>query len=173
MTVWKHLAQTHRPSRRRKILWGFGVFLLSVGSGLAIWAPATAPAATRVRTGVSAHAKTMPATVIACFDKESGKFRDKTDPGNCDVAGYEGERGRNWVRTPVEGVRWEEWGTYKSRGIDGEDTRSGAEIRLYAYRRIKCGDGRTFYSEANVINLKTGNFFYVRLPICDDLTPKS
>jgi hypothetical protein len=115
----------------------------------------------------------VPATKIACFDSKSGKFRDKTDPGNCDVAGYVGEQGRRWTRTPVEGIRWDLWGSRKSAGEFGEDARTGAEIRLFAYRRIRCGDGRVFYSEANVVNLKTGVFFYVRLPICDDRTPRS
>lgn len=136
-------------------------------------AATAALASVQGRSGVSGSAPRIPTTMIACFEKNSGKFIEKTDPAKCDIAGYKGPRGRTWARTPVEGITWEEWGTHKSRGINGEDTRTGAEMRLYAYRRIRCGDGRTFYSEANVIDLKTGNYFYVRLPICGDMMPRS
>jgi hypothetical protein len=125
------------------------------------------------RSGVSVTAARMPRTMIACFDKRSGRFIDRTSPGNCEIAGYEGEHGRHWVRTVVRGITWEQWGVFNSRGVEGVDTRNGAELRLFAYRRIRCGDGRVFYSYANVVNLKSGDYFYLRLPICDDPTPKS
>jgi hypothetical protein len=146
--------------------------LLVIAAGLVVALTVAASAPAHVRSGVSARAQTMPATMIACFDKKTRNLIDKTDPGNCEIAGYEDPHGRTWVRTPVRGIKWEEWGVNNSRGTAGIDTRSGAEIRLFAYRRIRCGDGRTFYSEANVVNLKTGHFFYVRLPICDDPAPR-
>jgi hypothetical protein len=114
----------------------------------------------------------MPATMIACFDQGSRRFIDKTQPANCDVAGYEGEHGRNWVRIPVNGIRWTEWGVTDTPGSNGRDSRTGVELELFAYRRIRCGDGRTFYSRASTINLRSGDVFHLRLPICDDPAPK-
>ena len=172
MIMWNRFVHAHLRFPSAKVSRGCGVFLLAVGLGFAMWAPSTVPAATHERTGVFAQAGTIPATQIACLDRRTGRFIDKTNPGNCEVAGYEGAHGRKWVRTPVEGIVWEEWGSRKSRGIKGELPRTGAEMRLYVYRRIRCGDGRTFYSEANVIDLKTGHYFYVRLPICGDPKPR-
>jgi hypothetical protein len=112
-------------------------------------------------------------TMIACFDRKTRRYVDKTKPADCEMAGYEGEHGRRIARTPVNGIRWEKWGTYNSLGGSGIDTRNGSHIRLFAYRRIRCGDNRVFYSYANVVNLDTGNYFFLRLPICDDPTPKA
>jgi hypothetical protein len=149
------------------------LLVLAIASGMALSMPAAASDPAHVRTGVSVSGPRIPATMIACFDEKTGHFVNKTKPADCDVTGYEGERGRRWVKTPVDGIKWIEWGEYRSRGAAGRDKRNGAHIRLFAYRRIRCGDGRTFYSYANVVNLDTGHFFYLRLPLCGDATPKS
>jgi hypothetical protein len=126
---------------------------------------------THTRTGVAAGAPRMPETMIACFGKRLDKYIDKTQPANCEFAGYEGQRGRKWMRISIDGIRWNEWGVGNTPGSNGMDPRGGAEFELFAYRRIRCGDGRTFYSRASAINLKSGDVFHLRLPICDDPTP--
>jgi len=125
-----------------------------------------------VRTGVAARAPRMPATMIACFDQGSKKFINETQPANCDIRGYEGEHGRKWARIPADGIRWNEWGVGNTPSTGGKDPRNGAEVELFAYRRIRCGDGRTFYSRASAINLRSGRSTHLRLPICDDPAPK-
>jgi hypothetical protein len=144
--------------------------MVLIGLCLSLWIP-TAGAA-HDRTGLSVTAPRNYGTMIACFDQRTGNYVDKVKPANCEVAGYEGEHGRRLVKTPVDGIRWEKWGTYNSRGSRGIDVENRARIRLFAYRRIRCSDNRVFYSYANVVNLDTGSYFYVRLPICGDPTPK-
>jgi hypothetical protein len=141
------------------------------GAVVALYAPGTGDATKPVRSGVPASAEMMPATMISCFDKGSKKLINKTQPANCEVAGYEGDHGRKWVRISIDGIRWNEWGVGNTPG-NGMDPRNGAEIEVFAYRRIRCGDGRTFYSRASTINLRSGNSIHLRLPICGDSAPK-
>jgi hypothetical protein len=152
--------------------WWIGLIVLIAGTTLALYDPGTGAAMKQGRTGVPARAPRMPATMIVCLDGGSTKFVDETQPADCEVAGYEGERGHKWVRIPVNGIRWNEWGVGNTPSTGGKDPRNGAEVELFAYRRIRCGDGRTFYSRASTINLRSGRSTHLRLPICDDPAPQ-
>jgi hypothetical protein len=149
-----------------------GLLVAAVAGLVAPILPATA-SPSKGKTGVPFSAPMIPGTLISCLDRESGRFTERISPANCDVAGYEGRKGRRWAKTPVRGITWEEWGIFNSRGREGVDTRNGAEIRLFAFRRIRCGDGRVFYSDAYVTSLRSGRYFFVRLPICGESVPRS
>lgn len=125
------------------------------------------------KTGVGVSTPMIPRTLISCLDKNSVRFTAKISPANCEIAGYEGRRGHRWSKTPVRGITWEEWGIFNSRGREGVDARNGDELRLFAFRRIRCGDGRVFYSNAYVTNLRSGHYFILRLPTCGESGPRS
>ena len=111
-------------------------------------------------------------TMIACYDKKLGRYVDKTRPARCDIAGYAGETGKRYAAASVEGIKWGGWGRFRSKGALGVNDRTGTRVRVWAYRRMSCGDGRTFYSSANIVNLENGEYFWVHLPICDNPTPR-
>jgi hypothetical protein len=149
------------------VLMGAAVTWLAAPISLAMTAPSQG------KTGVSATAPPIPGTLISCLDEKSGRFTERISPANCDVAGYEGKKGHQWAKTPVRGIAWEEWGIFNSRGRKGVDIRNGAEIRLFVFRRIRCNDGRVFYSDAYVTSLRSGHYFFIRLPICGESVPRS
>jgi hypothetical protein len=138
--------------------------------GLLVAGTSSAPAGTR--TNVPLNHPPILKTMIACYEKKLGRWIDKTRPANCDIAGYKGYHGKRFVSAPVEKIKWEEWGEFSSPGELGVDVWSGTSVRVIAYRRMSCGDGRTFYSSASVVNLETGSFYWVRLPICDSSAPR-
>ena len=102
----------------------------------------------------------------------SHDLRPLTRPTKCEFAGYKSEHGKEIVRAPIEGIRWEHWGRASARGMEGVFTASGGKVRLTPFRRIGCGDGRTFYSRAVLFNLRTEIWFLMRLPICGEPFPQ-
>ena len=125
--------------------------------------PALAARGVRVPVG---HPR-IAGTVIACLHKGTGRLTPEVEPSRCDIAGHEGE-GRKPVSFPVQGIGWNKWGRFRSWGARGVDTRTRSEVRVIAFRRVSCADGRTWYSAANVVDLRNGNYFVVRLPTCRD-----
>jgi hypothetical protein len=91
---------------------------------------------------------TIPGTLIACYDKKLGRYVDKTRPARCDIAGYACENGKRFAAASIEGIKWGGWGQFRSKGALGVNIRIGTRVRVWAYRRMSCGDGRTFYSSA-------------------------
>jgi hypothetical protein len=136
--------------------------LLLVGLGLSMgWA--TTPAVGGVKVPVG-HPK-IDRTLIACFDRKDGRSTPEVEPSRCDIKGHEGEAQRP-VSFSVHGIRWNKWGRFRSWGVRGVDTRTRGDVRVIAFRRVSCADGRTWYSAANVVDLRNGNYFVVRLPTC-------
>jgi hypothetical protein len=144
------------------------IVLASLGLAIVNPSPVLASPDTPVPIG---HPE-IPGTMIACFDKSSGRYVDKIHPAWCDIAGYASESGGRFAATSVKGIQWGGWGQFRSKGARGVNTRNGIRVRVWAYRRVNCGDGRTFYSSANVVNLENGAFYLIRLPVCDSPTPR-
>lgn len=167
MTMWKSLAS---PLASRSWPRLAGLILLFSLSML-LNSPSLAPAS--VQGGVPFHHPKIPGTLISCFDKNLDRFVDKTRPARCEIAGYEGPHGRHFVSASINGIKWGQWGAFRSRGALGVNVHTGTRVRVFAYRRIRCGDGRTFYSSANIVDLRNGNYFWLRLPVCDDPAPRS
>jgi hypothetical protein len=130
------------------------ISLLLAGGGLA-------DAQTRV--GWSAI---VPKTQIACFHKKIHRFTAETKPRNCELAGYEGEHNK-FVRFSIRNLKWQEWGRFRGHGARGI-LNGQIDVRVIAYRRVRCKDGRTFYSEANIVEPGNGSYYVVRFPTCDD-----
>lgn len=108
----------------------------------------------------------VPKSQIACFHKKIHRFTAEAKPRNCELAGYEGEQNK-FVRYPIQNLKWHEWGRYSAEGSRG--ILSGQiDVRVIAYRRVRCNDNRTFYSAANVVEPGNGSYYVVRLPTCDD-----
>jgi hypothetical protein len=123
--------------------------------------------------------------MIACFDGQTHRSTGKVRPRACEIsgrvefAGYlEGIATKNvadgsLVRLPIKGIRhnirWDdEWGAYKSGGNESVNAHTGRLVRVTVYRRVRCPDGRVWYSRANVFDLNSGYVFVVQLPVCED-----
>jgi hypothetical protein len=61
------------------------------------------------------------------------------------------------------------WGSRVTRAAYGVDTLNGGRVRIIAFRRVTCDDGRTWYSRAIVVRLRNGTFFGLGLPACSGL----
>src|ERR1700761_7329284 len=138
-------------------LWSATLVVISVISASAEGRP----------TGLPIRHPRVPQTMIACLDRKTGGFTGKVEPWHCEVAGivefagrFEGKSTKNtahgqFARFPIRGV-WEriewgdEWGTFKAYGSEAVNARSGKPVQLVAYRRVRCADGSTWYSRANV-----------------------
>jgi hypothetical protein len=105
--------------------------------------------------------------MISCYHEELRRFTAEVNPARCDIAGHEGEQ-RKFVSFPIQNLRWSEWGEFRSEGSYGVDVRNGIRVRLIAFRRVRCTDGRIFYSAVNVVEPGNGSYSVVRLPTCDD-----
>jgi hypothetical protein len=132
--------------------------------------------ATNYRHGFPIERPSIRQIEIACFHKGEHRYVDVKRPAGCEISGYLGYKpseGETFSVNPITGDGRSEWGRYSSQGSLGVNTRTGARVRVTVMRRIRCGDGRTFYSRAVILNPGTGHFFYLRLPICDDPTPRA
>lgn len=104
---------------------------------------------------------------IACFHPKKHRYTFEVEPANCEIAGQKID-GRGFVRAPVRGIDWEEWGIYKTFGHDAINLRTHRNVRVMAYRRVRCPGGATWYSQANVFDLENGYNLAIRLPVCGD-----
>lgn len=105
--------------------------------------------------------------MISCYHKEVRRFTAEVAPARCDIAGHEGED-RRFASFRIHRLRWSEWGEFRSEGSYGVNVRDGIRVRVIAFRRVRCADGRTFYSAANVVEPGNGSYSVVRLPTCGD-----
>lgn len=167
-----------------------GQFLaLTVGLALllaVLGAPSAASAGAEGREAVLPrdHPQ-VPGTVIACFAGRTNRSTGKVRPRACEIAGrlefagyLEGIATKNvdhgsLVRLPIKGIgdhiRWDdEWGTFKSRGNEAINARTGRRFAVTAYRRVRCPDGSVWYSRADVFDLNSSYLFVVQLPVCED-----
>jgi len=149
-------------------------------------APGTA-AASGHRSGFGIGHPLVRETMIACFDAKTHLSVAKIEPWHCDFAGHlefagrlEGRSTKNvadgeFVRIPVRG-EWEridwfgDWGNFETKGISALSARTGKEVTVTAYRRIRCADGTTWYSWVSIFNTNGGYDSVVRRPICGDHT---
>jgi hypothetical protein len=116
------------------------------------------------RTGVPGLVR-VGNTAIACYHPGGDRFTAEIRPARCDLAGHEGKE-RKAVSFPISKLRWSEWGEFRSEGSYGVTTDDGVRVRVIAFRRVRCPDGRTFYSAANVVEPGNGSYSVVRLPTC-------
>lgn len=104
--------------------------------------------------------------MIACFHEETGRFTGQAQPSRCTLKGH---RGSEVVKVPITGMKWGHWGSKVTRAAYGVDTLNGGRVRIIAFRRVTCDDGRTWYSMAIVGRLRNGTFFGLGLPACNGL----
>jgi hypothetical protein len=116
--------------------------------------------------------KSKPQVLIPCFHKGTGRYTAEAQPTNCDIAGRRNRK--DFVEIPVTGMRWGGWGSFRSFGAHGKTMAftdnhrpGGTGVRVIAYRRVACGEGRTSYSWANVFFPGNGLTVEVKLPSCD------
>lgn len=99
--------------------------------------------------------------VIACFHKKNHRFTGVAHPDRCNLRGY---NGTEVVDLLISGMKWGHWGANPTRAAFGVDEADGSRVRVIAYRPVSCGDGRTWYSRAVVV--QHSNPFDLRLPTC-------
>ena len=126
-----------------------------------------------------------PGIRIACFEQGSRDYAGKVEPWHCEIAGkvtfaalLVGKSTKDvadgsFARFPVKGVferiEWGgEWGNSKAYGEEAVSARTGSEVKLIAYRRVRCADGRVWYSRANLFNTDSGYDAIVQLPVCGE-----
>jgi hypothetical protein len=119
-------------------------------------------------TRVPAKHPRIPGTVIACHHQRTDRFTAEVRPARCDLKGTEG-KGRKPATVPIEVGRWDFWGTFNSRGSRGVEVRTGAAIRVFAFRRVECRDGRVWYSGAVIFDPGNSKITVLRLPTCEAL----
>jgi hypothetical protein len=122
-------------------------------------------------SSVSAARRSDSKVVLPCFHKGTGHYTDEVQPKSCDLAGRRNEK--KFVEVPVTGMRWSKWGMHKARGSHGktmaftESRRPGGTgVRVIAYRRVACGDGRMSYSWVDVFFPGGGLTIEIKLPPC-------
>jgi hypothetical protein len=103
--------------------------------------------------------------MISCYHKEVHRFTAEVRPARCDIAGGKGED-RKFASFPIRRLRWSEWGEFRSQGSYGVNVDNGIRVRVITFRRVRCTDGRTFYSAANVVEPGNGSYSVIRLPTC-------
>jgi hypothetical protein len=94
-----------------------------------------------------------------------GRIQPEVKPARRDIAGHEGED-RKFASFPIRRLRWSEWGEFRSEGSYGVNVRNGIRVRVIAFRRVRCTDGRTFYSATSVVEPGNGSYSVIRLPTC-------
>jgi hypothetical protein len=109
----------------------------------------------------------VPGIRIACYHREARRFTAEIRPSRCEIAGHEGKQ-RRFVGFPIRGLKWSEWGEFRTEGSRGLNVSKRIAVRVIAFRRVRCADGRTFYSAANVVEPGNGSYFVVRLPTCEN-----
>lgn len=131
---------------------------------------ASSPGASGHQTRVSVGHPPIPGTKLACDHRKIHRFTAEIHPGRCEVAGI--AEGEGFVRFPIEGewerIEWNHWGGFRSQGNEAVNRRTGREVRVIAYRRVRCPDGSTWYSLANMFSLEGSYNAVIRLPVCND-----
>jgi hypothetical protein len=117
------------------------------------------------RTGVPELVRVGNA-MIACYHPVSHRYTAEKKPSACDLTGLEGE-GKRFVSYPIQKMRWAEWGEFRSQASNGVNSSNRIRIRVIAFRRVRCRDGRVFYSAVNVVEPGNGSYYVVRLPTCE------
>jgi hypothetical protein len=121
------------------------------------------------RTGVPGLVRVGNAE-IACYHAGSHRYTAQIKPTNCNLAGHEGEA-KKFVSFPIQKMRWAEWGEFRTQASYGVNTSNKVRVRVIAFRRVRCPDGRVFYSAVNVVEPGNGSYFVVRLHTCEVPTP--
>jgi hypothetical protein len=134
----------------------------------ATFALASAVPSAALATRVPAREPRIPNTVVACFHEKTHQFTAEIRPAGCDLVGTEG-RQRKPAKLLIKNIKWDFWGTFSSRGSLGLNVRTGAHVRLFAFRRVECRDGRVWYSSVVAFNPGNSHITVLRLPTCDAL----
>jgi hypothetical protein len=112
--------------------------------------------------------------LVPCFHKKTGLYTAEVRPSTCDIAGHRNRKA--FVEVPITGIRWSRWGSFRTFGSHGKtmttaffenDRHDGAGVRVIAYRRGSCGEGRTSYSWVNVVFPQRGIVVGIKLPPCN------
>jgi hypothetical protein len=163
--MWKRIAFSAdlRETGPRRSLKIFG---LAVVLSVVLACTGTSPS---LATRVPAKLPRISGTVLACYHEKTHRFTAEIKPRRCEFKGTEGKQ-RKPLRLSVEGLRWNFWGTFSSRGSLGYEIPSGIHVRVFVFRRVECRDGRVWYSSAVVFNTNNGDYSVLRLPTCEALS---
>lgn len=154
-----------RPSRPRPSLrWVFPAFILALALALAM--PSSA-----LSTRVPGNHGRIPGTVLSCYQKKSHRFTAEIKPSRCELAGTKGKQ-RRPTKLLINGINWRFWGTYSSVGSNGVEVRTGLHVRVFAWRRVECPDGRIWYSSAVVFKPENSHISVLRLKPCTLSAPR-
>jgi hypothetical protein len=140
----------------------------------------TVAAAGRQRVLGPAYPRT-PGTQIACFDRKHHRYYSRVEPWHCVLAGrvaavgnveiepFPAPPGKGTFATfPIEGewerIEWQQWGTDRAWGNSAVNARNGRSVDVYPSRRVRCADGSTWFSEAEII--VEDDVFVLPLPVC-------
>jgi hypothetical protein len=124
---------------------------------------------TGLATRVPAKHGRIPGTVLPCYQKKSHRFTAEIEPSRCELAGTKGKQ-RKPTKLLIDGINWNFWGTFSSRGSNGVEVRTGLHVRVFVWRRIECPDGRIWYSSAVVFKPENGHISVLRLRPCSALS---
>ncbi len=122
-------------------------------------------AAARVASGRSAEhygPESLPA--VGCLHLTTGRVGGRVHPSRCDFAGYR-NRNTEFFEVSFRDISWHHWGA-KNTGSSGYEIATGRYIRIIVYGQVECADGRRWYSWANFVNVRTGEFLDVHLAVC-------
>lgn len=158
LNLFALIRRSAKGTRNRQIALG-AVVVLSLG--LACVASASSPKA----AGTSGQE-----VLIPCFHRAMGDYTAETEPTNCDIAGR--RNGEAFVEVPVAGMRWGGWRSFRAFGAHGKTKAfthrpRGTGVRVIAFHRVACGDGRNSYSKVNVFYPGSGLNIEVKLPPCN------
>ena len=100
---------------------------------------------------------------ISCHHGRIDRDTAEVKPSACDLVGPEfvGGKMRGF---PIQKLRWNEWGKFRSEGTYGVNIATGSRVRVFAFDRKHCADGRVFYSLAGIRDLQKGAYSVIRLP---------
>jgi hypothetical protein len=161
MTMWNRIALSRdsppcRPYRSLSLVLSAFLVMIALVSLMPSMALATRIPGTHGR---------IPGTVLPCYQKKTHRFAAEIQPSRCELAGTEGQQ-RKPTKIPIRGINWEFWGTYSSRGSNGVEVRTGLHVRVFAWRRVECRDGRIWYSSAVVFKPSNSQISVLRLRPC-------
>lgn len=170
MGTLNNFAPDHRGRKPRFFSPGrIGTASVLITTFLLLGLIASSPAASGHPTRVPVGHPPIRGTMLACYHRKIHRFTAEIHPGRCEVAGI--AEGEGFVRFPIEGewerIEWNHWGGFRSQGNEAVNRRTEREVRVIAYRRVRCPDGSTWYSLANMFSLVGSYNAVIRLPVCD------
>jgi hypothetical protein len=135
--------------------------LFAIALVITLVVPESGSASTTDPTRIPWTAPKIPGAVIPCFHGRGLTLH--RHPGRCNFGEY---RADEINEVSVKNMHWGHWGAGTTRAAFGVDARTGARVRVIAYRRVTCPGGTIWYSKLIVVDLRTGHYSVRRLPAC-------